>query len=133
MAETMKVATHRADGREIKTAAEKMRLRGAEFQRTIRTVLDDPDYRDPVGQRTFLTPSGKAKQKATLVSFDFDPGVHERPDGTTCEHGLVADDQALWEWRPDQVTGEKIKTTREPLERVDVPPTPTASCSASPG
>ncbi|WP_164700210.1 hypothetical protein [Modestobacter sp. KNN46-3] len=116
--ETMPIATHRADGREVRTAAEKMRLRGAEFQRTIRTVLDDPDYRDPVGQRTFLTPSGKAKQKATLASFDFAPADHERADGTVCQHGLVADDQALWEWRPDQVTGEKIKTTLEPLERV---------------
>ncbi len=116
--EQMTIATHRADGREIRTAAEKKRLRGAEFQRQVDTVLKRPEYRDPVGQRTFLTPSGKAKQKATLVSFDVDPAVHERPDGTVCEHALVADDAALWEWRPDQITGERIKTTREPLERV---------------
>jgi len=116
--ETMPIATHRADGCEIKTAAEKKRLRGAAFQRTVRDVLDDPDYRDPVGQRTFLTPSGKAKQKATLVSWDYAPATHKLPDGTDCEHGLVADDQALWEWAIHPVTGEKVKTTREPLQRV---------------
>jgi hypothetical protein len=116
--ETMPIATHRGDGREIKTAAEKARLRGAEFQRQIGAILGEDDYRDPVGQRTFLTPSGKAKQKATLHSYDFAPAVHTRADGTVCEHGLVSDDAALWEWQFDVARGENVKTTREPLERV---------------
>jgi hypothetical protein len=117
-AEAMPTATHRADGSEIKTAAERKRLRGAEYRRQVLTVLDDPNYRDPVGQRTYLTSSGKARQKATLHSYDFAPAVHTLADGTVCEHPVVADDTALWEWRLDPATGVNVKTTREPLERL---------------
>lgn len=117
--EDMSIATHDADGKPIRSASDKARLRTAEYQRKVGKVASDPKHRDPIGQRTFHTKSGKAVQKPTEFSY-LAPATHKRPDGTVCEHLLVADDTALWEWEFDAATGENVKLTREPVERLAV-------------
>ncbi len=117
--EELPIATHGPDGKPIKQAADKARLRTAEYQRKVAAVASNPKHRDPVGQRTHFSKTGKAVQKPTEYSY-LAPASHKRRDGTVCEHQLVADDTALWEWEFDAATGENVKLTREPLERLAV-------------
>ncbi|WP_137160222.1 hypothetical protein [Blastococcus sp. CCUG 61487] len=113
----LKIATHDADGKPIKKSSDRARLRTAEYQREVSAVLADQKHRDPVGQRTYFTKTGKAVQKPTEYSY-LAPARHKRSDGTVCEHQLVADDTALWEWEFDSAAGENVKLTREPVERL---------------